>query len=198
VLDAIHASFLTPIRAGIRPTTASTMPGYMDCIVAGRIANMFDLQGPGMVVDTDVTSFASAVDLARSYLAQDENRVAVIGAVSANRTPLLAYALLAGSDRAGVAVATEVAVMFVVKPLSDVRPADRVLGVITDRAPAQSHEQRARRAQPPRPEDLACVGAAGARWLWRALTQRRPGSVFIERVLQPGSGHALSACPWPR
>ncbi len=198
VLDGIHASFLTPIRAGIRPTTANAMPGYMDSIVAGRIANMFDLQGPSMVADTDVTSFASAIVLARSYLAQGESRVAVVGAVSANRTPLLADALLPDRGPAATAMATEVAVMFVIKPLPDVRPAGRILGVITDCAPARVHEQRARRAQPPRPEDLTCLGASGARWLWRALAEGRPGNVFIERVLQPGSGHVLAVGPWPR
>lgn len=84
-LDVLPEELRT--RLDVLPATVeASLPGYMDNIVAGRIANVFDVQGPSMVLDSGNVSFAATVDLAVSYLESGDCDAMIIGSSFASRT----------------------------------------------------------------------------------------------------------------
>jgi 3-oxoacyl-(acyl-carrier-protein) synthase len=56
------------------------MPGILPNIVAGRIANFFDLQGPNLTINTGASSFLSSLKVADSYLRTGRCDVVLVGA----------------------------------------------------------------------------------------------------------------------
>lgn len=89
VASAAHTDVVAGVEAAIAQlpaTVEASLPGYMDNIVAGRLANVFDFRGPSMVLDAGEISFAAAVDLASRYLDEGECDAMVIGSAFASRS----------------------------------------------------------------------------------------------------------------
>ncbi|CAM5724354.1 hypothetical protein SALBM311S_00548 [Streptomyces alboniger] len=127
-------SYTREVHRYIPLTRENALPGYMDNITAGRIQNIFDLRGPGVVIDDDLCSFGTALGLAKRNLEQGECDVALVGGVHANLTPEFTHLFErrlkeAGHDVDGLTPA-EGAAFLVVKPLDKVTEDEKVLAVI--------------------------------------------------------------------
>lgn len=131
---ALVDGYTREVHRYIPLTRENALPGYMDNITAGRIQNIFDLRGPGVVIDDDLCSFGTALGLAKRNLEQGECDVALVGGVHANLTPeftrLFERRLKeAGHPTDGLTPA-EGAAFLVVKPLDKVTEGEKVLAVI--------------------------------------------------------------------
>ncbi|WP_432662351.1 beta-ketoacyl synthase N-terminal-like domain-containing protein [Wukongibacter baidiensis] len=139
--EEIKASVLEEItkkfRSYIPKIGEDTLPGYMDNITAGRIANFFNIQGPNVVVDSDSTSFINAIEQGVMSLESGENDTVVVGGVHANMTPELmeVFNILKSDKKESCSfcgskiedfVMGEGAVFFVLKKFSDVSDEDKV------------------------------------------------------------------------
>ncbi|CAM03744.1 beta-ketoacyl synthase N-terminal-like domain-containing protein [Saccharopolyspora erythraea] len=134
--DRIAAACTDEVLAQIPATRENALPGYMDNIVAGRICNLLDARGPGLVVDDDACSFGASLDIAARYLEQGECPVALVGGAHANLAPefteLFARRIRESGQQTGELVPAEAAVFFVIKPLEQVGEDEYVHGVITE------------------------------------------------------------------
>ena len=72
------------IRARNVPSGPYTLPGLMPNVTAGRIANMFDLNGPNIVVDMGDDSLLQSLFVARQLLAHDACTIVLAGGVNAD------------------------------------------------------------------------------------------------------------------
>ncbi|WP_207217510.1 MULTISPECIES: type I polyketide synthase [Sorangium] len=61
--------------------------GILANVIAGRVANQFDLRGPNLVVDAACGSSLAALDLAVEELVSGRSNVAIVGAVELEQTP---------------------------------------------------------------------------------------------------------------
>jgi acyl transferase domain-containing protein/NAD(P)-dependent dehydrogenase (short-subunit alcohol dehydrogenase family) len=66
------------------PSGPYTLPGLMPNVTAGRIANMFDLNGPNIVVDAGPSSLLQGLFVARQLLTHNDCRLVLAGGVNAN------------------------------------------------------------------------------------------------------------------
>jgi len=106
-----------------------TLPGFMDNIVAGRIANYFDTQGINATYDMDIGSFGAALHQGVLSLSSKENDVIIVGATNFNDLPAFDEAYRAfGSDSKFV---RKGACFFVIKRQEDTPP-EEVIAYITE------------------------------------------------------------------
>lgn len=94
--QAYVARGLLPLSVG-RPAQATlarlptwseeSYAGILANVIAGRVANSFDLRGPNMTVDAACGSSLAALDLAVTELVSGRSNVAVVGAVEVEQTP---------------------------------------------------------------------------------------------------------------
>lgn len=123
--------------------TEESYPGILLNIVAGRVANRFDLGGPNFIVDAACASSLAALDQAVRELQTGRSDMALAGAVEGELTPHAYMAFsktqaLSPQGRARVfdegadgIVIAEGAVVLVLKRLTDAeRDGDRVYAVI--------------------------------------------------------------------
>jgi acyl transferase domain-containing protein len=66
------------------PSGPYTLPGLMPNVAAGRIANLFDLNGPNIVVDMADRSLLQAISIAHQLLTHGDCELALAGGISAN------------------------------------------------------------------------------------------------------------------
>ncbi|WP_041998186.1 beta-ketoacyl synthase N-terminal-like domain-containing protein [Streptomyces sp. AcH 505] len=132
--QALVDSYTEEVHRYIPHTRENALPGYMDNITAGRIQNIFDLRGPGVVIDDDLCSFGTALGLAKRNLEQGECDVALVGGVHANLTPEFTRLFERRLNEAGHHIDDltpgEGAAFFVIKPLDRVTEGEQVLAVI--------------------------------------------------------------------
>jgi acyl transferase domain-containing protein/NAD(P)-dependent dehydrogenase (short-subunit alcohol dehydrogenase family)/acyl-CoA thioesterase FadM len=64
------------------PSNAYSLPGSMPNVVAGRIANYFDLHGPNFVIDAGSSSLLEALRVAERMLRHRECKVVLAGGIS--------------------------------------------------------------------------------------------------------------------
>lgn len=76
------------IRTRNVPSGPYTLPGLMPNVTAGRIANMFDLNGPNIVVDMGDDSLLQSLFVARQLLAHDACTIVLAGGVNADNMPV--------------------------------------------------------------------------------------------------------------
>lgn len=137
VKNAIFEEITAQFRSYIPKVGEDTLPGYMDNIIAGRIANFFNVNGPNVVIDSDTTSFISALEQGILSLVSGENNTAIVGGVHANMTPefLELFNVIKGvfkdtcpkcKTSLGEFVPSEGSVFFVLKKYSDVKPGETV------------------------------------------------------------------------
>ncbi|WEV47403.1 beta-ketoacyl synthase N-terminal-like domain-containing protein [Bifidobacterium sp. ESL0690] len=72
------------VKARIEKTSEASLPGYMDNIISGRVANMFDLTGPNYIVDAGTDSFGTTLELAQLQLSSHEADAMIVGSSFAN------------------------------------------------------------------------------------------------------------------
>ncbi|HEV2762431.1 MAG TPA: SDR family NAD(P)-dependent oxidoreductase [Pyrinomonadaceae bacterium] len=72
------------IRTRNIPSGPYTLPGLMPNVTAGRVANMFDLNGPNIVVDMGDDSLLQSLLVARQLLAHDACKIVLAGGVNAD------------------------------------------------------------------------------------------------------------------
>lgn len=80
VKDSILAEFKQRFQAGVPPINEDTMPGELSNIIAGRVANVFDLGGKNFTIDAACASSVAAVETAIHALAAGECDMAFAGA----------------------------------------------------------------------------------------------------------------------
>ncbi|XYH92965.1 SDR family NAD(P)-dependent oxidoreductase [Sorangium sp. So ce1128] len=61
--------------------------GVLVNVIAGRVANQFDLRGPNLIVDAACGSSLAALDLAVQELVSGRSNAAIVGAVELEQTP---------------------------------------------------------------------------------------------------------------
>ncbi|MBV8859358.1 MAG: SDR family NAD(P)-dependent oxidoreductase [Acidobacteria bacterium] len=80
ILDKLVES----IRARNIPSGPYTLPGLMPNVTAGRVANMFDLNGPNIVIDMGDDSLLQSLLVARQLLAHDACKIVLAGGINAH------------------------------------------------------------------------------------------------------------------
>ncbi len=173
------SAFVSEVRRCVPETAEDVLPGYMDNIIAGRIANIFDVRGMNVTIDAGGASFAAAMEAGIKYLAQGECRAVLVGGVHANMAPEFLNALElyrkqlsrlengAGYPLPGPLPA-EGAAFFVLKKLEDVRDHKKVYGVITSLSFCRPSQENCRTPSAAS-EKTSYLGAQGAFSLLRAL-----------------------------
>ena len=68
-------------------STEDTFPGYIANLVSGRIANIFNCNGPNFIVDAASTSSANAISLAIKGIKNNDYEYAITGGSDINLTP---------------------------------------------------------------------------------------------------------------
>jgi acyl transferase domain-containing protein/NAD(P)-dependent dehydrogenase (short-subunit alcohol dehydrogenase family) len=84
---AAIARLVDAVRARTRPSGPYSLPGMMPNLIAGRVANLFDLRGANFVVDAASASLAIAIQIATSKVRRGEAKMILAGALSANPVP---------------------------------------------------------------------------------------------------------------
>lgn len=85
--EGIREPLTARVRSGVVASNEDSFPGIMPNIVSARISNVFDTNGPNMVLDTGVGSALTSLDVAADYLRTGEIDVAVAGGINGNSTP---------------------------------------------------------------------------------------------------------------
>ncbi|MDO8861550.1 SDR family NAD(P)-dependent oxidoreductase [Haliea sp. E1-2-M8] len=123
--------------------TENSFPGLLLNVVAGRIANRFDLGGTNCIVDAACASSLAAFDIAVSELESGRSKVAIVGGVDTVQSPFgfMCFSKTQALSPRGEAntfdkrgdgiVISEGLAMVVLKPLADAeRDGDRIYSVI--------------------------------------------------------------------
>lgn len=142
--------------------TEDSFPGILLNVIAGRVANRFDLSGPNFIVDAACGSSLAALDVAVKDLAEGRTDMAIVGGGDTVQSP---FAFLAFSktqalsptgrcrpfdaNADGIAISEGVAIV-VLKRLADAeRDGDRIYAVID--GVGASSDGRDRSLTAPRP-----------------------------------------------
>jgi 3-oxoacyl-(acyl-carrier-protein) synthase/NAD(P)-dependent dehydrogenase (short-subunit alcohol dehydrogenase family) len=83
-LNRILDKLVDSIRARNVPSGPYTLPGLMPNVTASRIANMFDLNGPNIVIDMGDDSLLQSLFVARQLLVHDSCKIVLAGGINAN------------------------------------------------------------------------------------------------------------------
>jgi acyl transferase domain-containing protein/NAD(P)-dependent dehydrogenase (short-subunit alcohol dehydrogenase family) len=83
-LNRILDKLIESIRARNVPSGPYTLPGLMPNVTAGRIANMFDLNGPNIVLNMGDHSLLQSLFVARQLLAHDDCKIVLAGGINAS------------------------------------------------------------------------------------------------------------------
>lgn len=106
-----------------------TLPGFMDNILAGRIANHYDTQGINAAYDMDIGSFDAALHQGLLSLNNYENDLIIVGAVNCNDLDefyQIYHAAGSKSDKI-----RKGACFFIIKRQEEVQPEEKVYAYIT-------------------------------------------------------------------
>jgi 3-oxoacyl-(acyl-carrier-protein) synthase/NAD(P)-dependent dehydrogenase (short-subunit alcohol dehydrogenase family) len=82
ILDQLSAA----IKNDILPSGPYTLPGLMPNVVASRVCQLFDLNGPNMVLDMGANSLYQSIEAAAGLLAHGECKIVLAGGINAART----------------------------------------------------------------------------------------------------------------
>ncbi len=143
---ATREAVLEELRAGIGrrigEINEDTMPGELANIIAGRVANLFDLHGPNYVVDAACASAMAAVNAAIEGLEEYDYDAVLTGGVDSNMSAssFVKFAKIGALSATGTRpyangadgfVMGEGAALFLLKRLEDAeRDEDRIYAVI--------------------------------------------------------------------
>ncbi len=144
--DETRAAIIDELHDGVRQRfpeiTEDTMPGELANIIAGRIANLFDLHGSNFVVDAACASAVAAIDAAVEGLEEGDFDAVITGGVDANMSAstFIKFCKIGALSATGTRpygegadgfVMGEGAALFLLKRLEDAEAAgDRIYAVI--------------------------------------------------------------------
>ncbi|MBI5745327.1 MAG: acyltransferase domain-containing protein, partial [Elusimicrobia bacterium] len=140
--DEMIKEFEDGIDNGIIKITEDTMPGELANVTAGRIANVFNFNGPNMTMDAACASSLAALDYAVLGLRAGKFDMAVAGGADDMMSPpayvkfckigaLSADGSYSFDERANGFVMAEAVVVYVLKRLSDAqRDGDKIYALI--------------------------------------------------------------------
>jgi acyl transferase domain-containing protein/NAD(P)-dependent dehydrogenase (short-subunit alcohol dehydrogenase family) len=86
VRSAILEKVCDQVRKDIIPSGPYTLPGLMPNVISGRVANMFELNGPNVVIDMGENSLFQSIMVARDFLTHGECKAVLAGGLNAVRT----------------------------------------------------------------------------------------------------------------
>jgi len=150
------------VRAHFMPVTEDSMPGELANVIAGRVANVFDLHGTNFTVDAACATSLAAVDQAVNGLRMGNFDMALVGGVDQMMAPAsyIKFCKIGALSetgsypfdaRANGFVMAEGAGMVILKRLSDaVKDGDRVYAVI--RAVGASSDGKGKGITAPNPK----------------------------------------------
>jgi acyl transferase domain-containing protein/phosphopantetheinyl transferase len=136
------ATLRQALKATLPPFDAATIPALVPNIIAGRIANRLDLQGPNFIVDAACASSLVAIEMAAAELSRGRYSMMLAGGVHSSTPPQLymMFCLLQALSRHDIRPFDEAADgtllgeglgVVVLKRLQDARAAgDRIYAVI--------------------------------------------------------------------
>jgi len=73
------------VRKDVIPSGPYTLPGLMPNVISGRVANMFELHGPNVVIDMGSNSLFQSLMVARDFLMHGECKAVLAGGLNAVR-----------------------------------------------------------------------------------------------------------------
>ena len=159
-------TFSERIAAGYAPWQENTFPGLLGNVVAGRIANRFDLGGTNCVVDAACAGSLAALEIGLNELYLGDSDMVIAGGVDALNDILMfmCFAKVTAlspsgdcrpfSDKADGTMLGEGLAMFALKRLEDAeRDGDRIYSVI--RGIGTSSDGRAKSIYAPSPTGQA-------------------------------------------
>jgi len=159
------------IDDNILEITEDTMPGELANITSGRIANVFDFNGPNLTVDAACASSLAALDYAVMALRSGKVDVMISGGADEMMSPA-AYVKFCkigalspdGSfpfdERANGFVMAEAVGIYVLKRLSDaIRDGDRIYGVINSVGASSDGKGKGITAPNPKGQKIAIENA---------------------------------------
>jgi 3-oxoacyl-(acyl-carrier-protein) synthase/NAD(P)-dependent dehydrogenase (short-subunit alcohol dehydrogenase family) len=81
LLDRLCAA----VRKDVIPSGPYTLPGLMPNVISGRVANMFELHGPNVVIDMGSNSLFQSLMVARDFLMHGECKAVLAGGLNGVR-----------------------------------------------------------------------------------------------------------------
>jgi acyl transferase domain-containing protein/NAD(P)-dependent dehydrogenase (short-subunit alcohol dehydrogenase family) len=81
ILDRVCAA----VRKDVIPSGPYTLPGLMPNVISGRVASMFELHGPNVVIDMGSNSLFQSLMVARDFLMHGECKAVLAGGLNAVR-----------------------------------------------------------------------------------------------------------------
>jgi len=179
-LNRILDKLVACIRARNVPSGPYTLPGLMPNVTAGRIANMFDLNGPNIVLNMGDHSLLQSLFVARQLLAHDDCKIVLAGGINAN----------AASDRGESEAVFLLALTTVEMARREGLPILSTLSLFESDEKNNVHEGEVSEVNP----TLNYKGAQGAPEILRAIQTTRDKSlrcVFKQRGSGPLAGRRL-------
>jgi len=181
-----HKAIQDAIDAVSGPTTEAALPGYMDNIVAGRVANRFDLRAPNFLIDADMASFGLAIQAATQLLDRGDADFLVLGGTNSMVFEALAEIW---QFQAGVQFsAVEAAVALVVCRPEDVPEDATVLGYLSAGESVAGNFPLVNKG-------ISALGADGAVWALKQLVARAGAGDDFEAETVVGS--VIADWGWP-
>ena len=167
-----------------------TLLGLMPNVVAGRIANAFDLKGPNLVVDAHRGSLAAALRMAAGWIASGERPLVLAGAIHAAAHPAVAALVhdsTAVPERRPIG---EAALLIALAPLGvAVQKGWPVLGVLEHTQEANGSDVTVGGTGP------CLLGAEGTFEIVQALARLRAGAACVHVRWPAGTGLTFLAAP---
>jgi len=159
------------IDDNILEITEDTMPGELANITSGRVANVFDFNGPNLTVDAACASSFAALDYAVMALRSGKVDVMISGGADEMMSPaayvkfckigaLSADGSFPFDERANGFVMAEAVGIYVLKRLSDaIRDGDRIYGVINSVGASSDGKGKGITAPNPKGQKIAIENA---------------------------------------
>jgi len=88
LLPVLSAEAADDLRERLPSFTEDALPGTLNNLAPGRVANRLDLGGPNFSIDAACASSLCAIDLAMSELNSGRSRMALVGGAETVQTPL--------------------------------------------------------------------------------------------------------------
>ena len=169
--DEMIKEFEEGIDNGIIKITEDTMPGELSNVTAGRIANVFNFNGPNMTMDAACPSSMAALDYAVLGLRAGKFDMAVAGGADEMMSPpafvkfckigaLSAEGSYSFDERANGFVMAEAVSVYVLKRLSDaVRDGDKIYALINSVGASSDGKGKGITAPNPKGQKIAIENA---------------------------------------
>jgi acyl transferase domain-containing protein/NAD(P)-dependent dehydrogenase (short-subunit alcohol dehydrogenase family) len=172
-LNRILDKLVEAIHARNVPSGPYTLPGLMPNVTAGRVANMFDLHGPNIVIDMGRDSLLQSLFVARQLLSHNACQIVLAGGINAHSAN--------ASNQAEAVLLLALTTTEVAR--REGFPVLSTLSFIESDERASEQEEFVQEINP----GLSYKGAQGASEILKAINQAREKGLRYA-LKQPGSG----------